>query len=386
MAQRRHRVLIVDDEDGIVLALHRFLYQDNHRYDVLLAKNAEIGRQILRETPIDILVTDVHLPGMSGMDLVCWAAVETPDTRAIVMTAFDVATIRDKAHAVGCLKLMRKPFDLHELRAAILQAMETRDSLLGSLSELSAVDVIQMLCLGRKTTALRIARGQSSGVILIHNGDIVHAVWDNIVGEEAVHEMIAVEDGVFNMAPFPPDFERTINGDYQHILMEGVRKLDEKARDNPGDDEPRPSVRPGRLQMGGGASKDDGWGFDSEPVFTQQQRSPAVTTNARMRLDTLIPAAPPPPRMDPPRAAPEPQRAPEPPPPPPEPVESPEEIRAREKEREVASLMDKGFQALRSGNRDEARKFWQQALELDPGNRRVELNLKKLDQDPNKRY
>src|SRR4029079_11278032 len=138
MAQRRQRVLIVDDEDGIVLALHRFLYQDNHRYDVLLAKNAEIGRQLLRETPIDILVTDVHLPGMSGMDLVCWAAVETPDTRAIIMTAFDVATIRDKAHAVVCLKLLRKPFDLHELRAAILQAMEKTDSLLGSLSELSA--------------------------------------------------------------------------------------------------------------------------------------------------------------------------------------------------------------------------------------------------------
>ncbi|HRI68136.1 MAG TPA: response regulator, partial [Polyangium sp.] len=260
MAQRRQRVLIVDDEDGIVLALHRFLYQDNHRYDVLLAKNAEIGRQILRETPVDVLVTDVHLPGMSGMDLVCWAAVETPDTRAIVMTAFDVNTIRDKAHAVGCLKLIRKPFDLHELRAAILQAMEIRDSLLGSLSELSAVDVIQMLCLGRKTTALRIARGQSSGVILIQNGDIVHGIWDNIVGEDAVHEMIAVEDGVFNMAPFPPDFERTIYGDYQHILMEGVRKLDEKARGGPMEDEPapRPSVRPGRIAA---AAKDE-WSFE----------------------------------------------------------------------------------------------------------------------------
>jgi len=370
MAQRRHRVLIVDDEDGIVLALHRFLYQDNHRYDVLLAKNAEIGRQILRETPIDVLVSDVHLPGMSGMDLVCWAAVETPDTRAIVMTAFDVATIRDKAHAVGCLKLMRKPFDLHELRAAILQAMETRDSLLGSLSELSAVDVIQMLCLGRKTTALRIARGQSSGVILIHNGDIVHAVWDNIVGEEAVHEMIAVEDGVFNMAPFPPDYERTIQGDYQHILMEGVRKLDEKARFGPSDDDaPRPSVRPGRIMPQQG-SKDD-WAIDSERAFTQMAQIP---TNARMRLDTL--GSPPVPRDMPPP----------PPPPPPPPEESPEEIAQKETERKVAALMDQGFTALRSGDRDAAREFWQQALELDPGNRRIELNLKKLEQDPNKRF
>lgn len=372
MAQRRQRVLIVDDEDGIVLALHRFLYQDNHRYDVLLAKNAEIGRQILRETPVDVLVTDVHLPGMSGMDLVCWAAVETPDTRAIVMTAFDVNTIRDKAHAVGCLKLIRKPFDLHELRAAILQAMEIRDSLLGSLSELSAVDVIQMLCLGRKTTALRIARGQSSGVILIHNGDIVHGIWDNIVGEDAVHEMIAVEDGVFNMAPFPPDFERTIYGDYQHILMEGVRKLDEKARFGPTVDDPapRPSVRPGRISTAG---KDE-WSFEPENFVVQKMQLP---TNARMRLDNLAPAPPPLPRdMAPP--------APDLPPPPP-PPESPQDLAARKRERDVATLMDQGFSALRSGLREEARRFWQQALELDPGNRRIELNLKKLDQDPNRR-
>ncbi len=374
MAQRRQRVLIVDDEDGIVLALHRFLYQDNHRYDVLLAKNAEIGRQILRETPVDVLVTDVHLPGMSGMDLVCWAAVETPDTRAIVMTAFDVNTIRDKAHAVGCLKLIRKPFDLHELRAALLQAMEVRDSLLGSLSELSAVDVIQMLCLGRKTTALRIARGQSSGVILIQNGEIVHAIWDNIVGEDAVHEMIAVEDGVFNMAPMPPDFERTIYGDYQHILMEGVRKLDEKARGGPAQEEasPRPSVRPGRISN---ASKDE-WSFEGDSFVAQKVQIP---TNARMRLDDL---APPPMPRDIPLPPPAPRMM-EPPPPPPPPEQ---ETAARKKEREVAQLMDQGFSALRAGSRDDARKFWQQALELDPGNRRIELNLKKLDQDPNKRY
>src|SRR5512132_2452767 len=119
MASRRPRVLIVDDEDNIVLALHRVLYQDNHRYDVLLARSAEIAQQILLDVPVDVLVTDVHLPEMSGMDLLCWAAIETPTTRVIVMTAFDITGIRDRAHAFGCLRLMRKPFDVHEMRSTI---------------------------------------------------------------------------------------------------------------------------------------------------------------------------------------------------------------------------------------------------------------------------
>ena len=213
MGSRRSKVLIVDDEDNIVLALHRVLYQDNHRYDVLLARTAEIAQQILLDIPIDVLVTDVHLPEKSGMDLLCWAAVETPTTRVIVMTAFDVTGIKDRAHAFGCLRLMRKPFDVHEMRATILKALDRRDSFTGNLSELSAIDVIQMLCIARKTTSLRLSEGQSSGVILIENGEIVHAIWDRLVGEDAFFAMMAVKNGLFYTSPLPPDIERTIKGD-----------------------------------------------------------------------------------------------------------------------------------------------------------------------------
>src|SRR5262249_11046655 len=141
MGSRRSKVLIVDDEDNIVLALHRVLYQANPRYDVPGARTAEIAQQILLDIPIDVLVTDVHLPEKSGMDLLCWAAVETPTTRVIVMTAFDVTGIKDKAHAFGCLRLMRKPFDVHEMRATILRALDRRGSLPGNLPEPPRIDV-----------------------------------------------------------------------------------------------------------------------------------------------------------------------------------------------------------------------------------------------------
>src|SRR6202789_3210324 len=159
MPARRPKVLIVDDEDEVVLSLFRVLYQDSDRYDVLLARSAEIAEQILGEGRVDVLVTDVHLPEKSGMDLLSWVAVQAPSTRVIVMTAFDVSGIRDRAHAFGCLRLMRKPFDVHEMRAAIQHALTLRDSFTGSLSDLSSVDVIQMLCIARKSTSLRLSEG-----------------------------------------------------------------------------------------------------------------------------------------------------------------------------------------------------------------------------------
>src|SRR5271168_221277 len=105
MATRRPKVLIVDDEDEVVLSLFRALYQDNRRYDVLLSRSAEIAEQILGEGRVDVLVTDVQLPEKSGLDLLSWVAVQAPSTRVIVMTAFDVGGIRDRAHAFGCLRL-----------------------------------------------------------------------------------------------------------------------------------------------------------------------------------------------------------------------------------------------------------------------------------------
>jgi DNA-binding NarL/FixJ family response regulator len=338
MGSRRSKVLIVDDEDNIVLALHRVLYQDNHRYDVLLARTAEIAQQILLDIPVDVLVTDVHLPEKSGMDLLCWAAVETPTTRVIVMTAFDVTGIKDRAHAFGCLRLMRKPFDVHEMRATILKALDRRDSFTGNLSELSAIDVIQMLCIARKTTSLRLSEDKSSGVILIENGEIVHAIWDRLVGEDAFFAMMSVKNGLFYTSQLPPDIERTIKGDWQYLLIEGLRRLDEAAAGILPDDEPNQSVR-----------------FSAVEHSTNQNTASTPPAQGAS-------AAPPPP----------------PPPPPPAP-NVPEPPSAPQRNNEVSRLIDQGFAALRSGQRDDARKYWEEALKLEPTNRMIELNLRKLE-------
>lgn len=332
MGSRRSKVLIVDDEDNIVLALHRVLYQDNHRYDVLLARTAEIAQQVLLDIPVDVLVTDVHLPEKSGMDLLCWAAVETPTTRVIVMTAFDVTGIKDRAHAFGCLRLMRKPFDVHEMRATILKALDRRDSFQGNLSELSAIDVIQMLCISRKTTSLRLSEGTSSGVILIENGEIVHAIWDKIVGEDALFAMMNVKNGLFYTSQLPPDIDRTIRGDWQYLLIEGLRRIDEAAAGINQEDEARPSV-----------------------TFAPYNPPPAPTLES-----TSAPA-------------------PAPAPPPPKAVETSGPPSVPRGNVEVSRLIDQGFAALRSGQRDEAKRCWEEALKLDPSNRMIELNLRKLE-------
>ena len=337
MTPRRPKVLIVDDEDAIVLALFRVLYQDNHKYDVLIARSAEIAQAIIADTRIDVLVTDVHLPDKSGMDLLGWVAGEAPSTRVIVMTAFDIGSIKDRAHAYGCLRLVRKPFDVHEMRAAILRALSLRDTFTGSLSELSCVDVIQMLCIARKTTALRLAEGDCAGVIHIDNGEMVHAIWDGLVGEEAFFRMLAVKNGLFYTSPLPPDVERTIKGDWQYLLIEGLRRLDEAAAASP--DLPSahlatPEDAPAQSDGAGGV------------------REGMTVTLARSTIGAMLTG----PKSSPPSSV---RQGPE-----------------------ITRLVDEGWSSLRAGRREDARRAWRAALALDPGNRMLDLNLKKLGPEP----
>jgi DNA-binding response OmpR family regulator len=233
MSPHRPKVLVVDDDDDIALLIHHVLYADNDRIDVLLAKSVEIALEILAEVPIEVIITDVQLPDRSGMDLLSWAARERPETRVIVMTGFEAEGLKERAHASGCVRLLHKPFGVHEMRSTVHEALDRRDGFAGTLSELSCVDVLQMLCIARKTTAVRFSEEAVSGAVYIDQGEVVHASFSDLTGEEAFYAMLGVAKGAFHTAPFPLDVERTITSQWQHLLMEGTRRLDEAVRDRP---------------------------------------------------------------------------------------------------------------------------------------------------------
>jgi CheY-like chemotaxis protein len=334
MGSRRPKVLVVEDDEAVAFGIHRVLYRGNDRFDVLVAPSAEVGRAIMRELVVDVLITDVNLPGMSGLDLACWAAVESPETQFVLITGADVSTLRDQARALGCLRLVGKPFEPAELRPLVLEALECRERLRGSLSTLSAADLIQMLCLGQKTTALSIAANGVNGSVMIRDGKLVHASWGDQTGVSAIHRIIAIEDGLFSMTPLPASVPTTITTDWQHVLMEAARLVDERTKDNSTAPASRPNVRADDATLGDTVG-DDGWQLGGWEAPVPSSRSEVLYRESlRGAADPVVAAA---------------------------------------------RLVDGGFAALRAGNIEHARRCWQAAQRLDPENRSIELNLKKLE-------
>jgi DNA-binding response OmpR family regulator len=329
MARRRSKVLVVDGDKEKSLALHRVLYDGNQQFDVLLAVNADVAREIMRDVSVDVVVTDIDLPGASGVDLVCWAAIEFPETVYIVQTRDDVDPLRQRIAGLGCLRLMRKPCEPAEVLKNVREALECIHRLSGCFSALSAADLIQMLCLAQRTAALRITADGEAGTVMVKDGVLLHASWGALVGQEALCAILDAQDGVFRTTPLPDGVVRTIHANWQHALMEAVQALDERANSSHRSTGSFPAIR------------------IDDSILDKMSASGAEVESVRRPTAYLLAG-----------------------------------IEARQAPRSggaASSLVDKGFAALRAGNVEEARQCWLAAKQLDPENRSLDLNLKKLE-------
>jgi DNA-binding response OmpR family regulator len=327
MGRRRPKVLIVDGNKEASLALHRALHEGNESFDVLMAASADVARDILRDLSIDVLVTDVDLPGASGVDLVCWGAIEFPETLFVVQTSDDVGELQQRMAGLGCLRLLPKPCAPKEVLKIVSEALDCIHRLSGCFSALSAADLIQMLCLAQRTAALRITAHGEAGTVMVKEGKLLHAAWGPLVGHEALCAILDAQDGVFRTTPLPDDVEPNIHTNWQYALMEAVRTLDERANSSPRQTGSFPAIRMEDSTLDKSATGGD------EPS-ERRGMNLLVATEAR---------------------------------------KSPRPAGAS------SSLVDKGFAALRAGKVEEARQCWLAAKELDPDNRSLDLNLKKLE-------
>ena len=97
----------------------------------------------------------------------------------------------------------------------------------GSLSELHLPDIIQLISVSGKTGVFHLTDGPLKGRIFLQDGQIVHALLDDLSGEEAVYALAIWNQGDFKFEPGVPTEQRTITRSNTNLLMEAARRLDE---------------------------------------------------------------------------------------------------------------------------------------------------------------
>lgn len=126
-----HKILLVDDEPEFLSATKEFLELES--YDILTSDSAEQALEIIKVQPIDAVISDDLMAGMSGTDFLALVRRDYPDIMRILMTGhadFDTA-IRAINQGEIC-RFLTKPCNFHELAAILRQALQQRDLLMES--------------------------------------------------------------------------------------------------------------------------------------------------------------------------------------------------------------------------------------------------------------
>lgn len=122
--EMRERVLIVEDDESIRQMLEKILRKEG--YDCILASDAAEARQCLKEQSFDLILSDVIMPGESGIDLVGHVIEEYPGTAAIMVTGVDDLQEAEKALEKGVYGYVIKPFDKSQILICVDNALRRR--------------------------------------------------------------------------------------------------------------------------------------------------------------------------------------------------------------------------------------------------------------------
>lgn len=114
------RILLVDDEEGLRVTLAANLELEG--FEVAEAANGAEALALLSQGAFDLLLTDIRMPGINGVDLFRKVRAEHPNLPVVLMTAYALEALVDDAMSEGVFTVMNKPFDVSGAVATLLRA------------------------------------------------------------------------------------------------------------------------------------------------------------------------------------------------------------------------------------------------------------------------
>src|SRR5438874_5596372 len=122
--RRPPRILVVDDERSMRELLAIVLRREG--YEVLLAENGRSAVDMLEREPVDLLISDIKMPDLSGVDVLRAAKKIDQDILGIMITAFAATDTAVEAMRLGACDYLSKPFDIDLLKMKVREKIENR--------------------------------------------------------------------------------------------------------------------------------------------------------------------------------------------------------------------------------------------------------------------
>ena len=232
-AAKHFHVLFVDDSMAFLELFGAVCAEYSRRaWQIYTATAADQALVTLQDRPVDLVVLDIGMPMLDGLQLLTIIRRRYPGIKVAVMTGNASDARRADALANGAELFLEKPVTAEGMKSVfnVLHDLVSWDGegFTGSVRKVDLQDVIQMECNGRHSSVLEIRSPEMRGQIYIEAGAITHAAAGDAVGEKAFFRLLAMRGGDFQVKPFKAPAQRTIQQSWEFLVMEAARLSDEE--------------------------------------------------------------------------------------------------------------------------------------------------------------
>jgi CheY-like chemotaxis protein len=231
----KHSILFLDDDKDFLLTIQD-LYgtMSGQSWDIHTAATPDRALEILEAERIDLVVVDINMPVIDGIQFLGILQRRHPKLKRAVLTGLGTPEKRAACLANGADLFMEKSPSPDGYKSIFVMLGELlqwtpKEGFEGVLRKVGLQDVIQMECLARNSSILEIYNEHVLGQIYIEEGQLVHAVGGDLVGERALQRLLSLPGGSFELAQFAPPENKSLSGSWEMLLMNAAQAMDESA-------------------------------------------------------------------------------------------------------------------------------------------------------------
>lgn len=165
---KTHRILIVDDQVEVRRVLRLGLETLDGNFEIVDVPSGEEAMLVITRQPLDILVSDVRLPGISGLELKRWAKVRNPNLKLILVTGLVDPQVREEVMHAGADAFFFKPVEMGDFLKAVERCLGLVENEATSVEAQPAEQ-----SLAERLSRLRLESGLAAVVLLDERGRIL---------------------------------------------------------------------------------------------------------------------------------------------------------------------------------------------------------------------
>ncbi len=215
------RIFVVEHDETLNRNVVSFLRKDG--YTVRGVTNGAEAVRVLWSEEYDVVICDLKMPGVDGLELLQWLRGYRPSSRTIVIGEANSAALRLQAFECGAVGYLEKPLDLRLLKEELHRLLQ-QTGFSASLDSFDLLDVIQIINMSRKSIMLLINTGlEERGMLLFQNGELVWAEYGILRGEEAFFALAAHKNGTVTQHPWDEQIRTNVTQPLSRLIFQALQ-------------------------------------------------------------------------------------------------------------------------------------------------------------------